>query len=245
MFLVLRDVKIRYKQTLIGAAWVIIQPLFTMFVFTIFFGNLAKMPSDGIPYPIFVLSALIPWTYFSVALNFSGNSLVANTNLITKVYFPRIAIPAAPVLAGLLDFAIAFVLLIIVMLYFGFSPAVTVMLWPLIMVPLILLTLGTGMLLSALNVKYRDIKYVIPFFIQMWLFITPVIYPVSIIPERYRFISGLNPLSGIINTFRASLFSPMQIDWFLFATSSCVALTVFLIGLFYFKKSERAFADYI
>ncbi len=245
LFLVWRDLKVRYKQSLLGAAWAIIQPFFTMVVFTLFFGKLAKMPSDGIPYPIFTYSALLPWTYISTALSFAGNSLISNTNLVTKVYFPRVAIPASPVLAGLVDFAIAFLVLLGMMAYYGITPAPTLLLWPLLLIPLVLLTLGAGMLLAALNVKYRDIKYATPFFIQIWLFLTPVIYPTSIIPEKFRFLVGLNPLSGIIEAFRTTLLPDKMVDWRLFAISSGVACLIFLLSALYFRKTERTFADII
>ena len=244
-FMVWRDVKIRYKQTLLGATWAIIQPFFTMIVFTLFFGRLAKMPSDGIPYPVFSYSALVPWTYFAGAISLAGNSLVGNANLITKVYFPRVAIPASAVLSGLLDFAIASTVLLGIMAYYGVQFSWGLLLWPLLVVPLVLLALGVGMILAALNVKYRDVKYTIPFLLQIWLFITPIIYPTSIIPERFRFLIALNPVSGIIEAFRASLLPTRQVDWQLLGTSFAVITVIFTIGMLYFRKTERNFADLV
>jgi len=244
-FLVWREVKIRYKQTVLGGAWAIIQPFFTMVVFTLFFGWLAKMPSDDMPYPIFSYSALLPWTYFSVVLANAGNSLVANANLITKVYFPRVAIPTAAVLSGLLDFAIASVVLLGMMAYYRVQPSWGLLLWPALVVPVVLLALGLGMILAALNVRYRDIKYVIPFGIQLWLFLTPIIYPTSMIPERFRVWSALNPLSGIIEAFRASLLPTRQVDWQSLGISAAMTLCIFVLGTAYFRKTERTLADIV
>ena len=244
-FFVWRDIKIRYKQTVLGATWAIIQPFFTMVVFTLFFGKLANMPSDGIPYPIFSYSALVPWTYFSGALSLSGNSLISNSNLLTKVYFPRVAIPASSVLSGLVDFGIASLLLIVMMAYYHIQPGWGLLLWPVLTIPLVLLALGVGMIISALNVKYRDIKFAIPFFIQLWLFITPIIYPTSIIPERFRVLIALNPLSGIIEAFRFAILPSRHLDWQLLLISLAITLFILIIGFVYFQKAERVFADII
>lgn len=244
-FLVWRDIKVRYKQTVLGAAWAVIQPFFLMVVFTLFFGKLAKMPSDGIPYPIFSYSALVPWTYFSVALSLSGNSLVGNANLLTKVYFPRMALPASSVLAGAVDFVIASTVLIAMMAYYGVALSWELILWPVLLLPLMMLTLGVGMILAALNVKYRDVKYAIPFALQLWLFVTPIIYPTSIVPERMRFLIGLNPLTGIIEAFRASLLPTRYIDWELLLLSMGITLIIFVFGALYFYRTERYFADLI
>lgn len=244
-FLVWRDVKIRYKQTALGAAWAVIQPFMTMVIFTLFFGRLAKMPSDGIPYPIFAYSALLPWTYFSVSLGLSGNSLVQNARLIQRVYFPRVAIPASSALSGLVDFFIAFVVLIGMMFYYDIPLSFGLLLWPVLLIPLVFLVLGVGMILSSLNVKYRDIKYAIPFFIQSWLFITPIIYPTSIIPEKFRPLINLNPLSGLIDAFRASMLPTRTVDWNSVFISVAVTALIFLFGAYYFKKTEREFADII
>lgn len=244
-FLVWRDVKVRYKQTILGAAWAIIQPFFTMIVFTLFFNKLAKMPSDGIPYPIFSYSALLPWTYFSGALTNAGNSLVGNSNLITKVYFPRAIIPASSALSGLVDFGIASVLLLGMMGYYRVQPSWELLLWPVFLLPLMVLAVGGGMILAALNVTYRDVKYAMPFGIQLWLFVTPIIYPTSIIPERFRVLIAFNPLSGIIENCRASLLPTRGVDWQLFGISTTVILLIFVLGATYFSKTERTFADII
>jgi lipopolysaccharide transport system permease protein len=244
-FLVWRDVKIRYKQTVLGAAWAIIQPFFMMIVFTVFFGRMAKMPSDGIPYPLFSYSALLPWIYFSTSLSLSGNSLIGGANLVRKVYFPRIALPAASTFSGLVDFAIAFVILLALMAYYGIAPGWGLLLWPVLLVPLVLLALGMGMILSSLNVKYRDIKYAIPFFVQTLLFITPIIYPTSIAGTRIQFLLHLNPLTGLIEAFRASMLPTKEIDWSLLGLSVGVTLLIFAVGLAYFRKTEREFADVI
>ncbi|NLI80095.1 MAG: ABC transporter permease [Deltaproteobacteria bacterium] len=244
-FLVWKDVKVRYKQTLLGASWAVIQPFFTMVVFTLFFGKLANMPSDGIPYPIFSYSALVPWTYFSGALSLAGNSLVNNTNLLTKVYFPRVAIPASAVMCGLVDFLIAFTVLLAMMVYYGMPLRWDLLLWPVLVLPLMFLALGLGMVLAALNVRYRDIKHAIPFAVQMLLFLTPIIYPTSIVPERFRSLAALNPLVGIIEAFRATVVPSRHIDWQLLGMSVAVSFCVFVIGLLYFRSAERQFADVI
>jgi lipopolysaccharide transport system permease protein len=244
-FLCWRDTKIRYKQTVLGAAWAIIQPLFTMVVFTFLFGKLAKMPSDDIPYPIFSYSALLPWTYFAGAINAAGNSLVGNANLLRKVYFPREVLPTSSVLSGLVGFGIASVILLIMMVYYQMRPDWELLLWPVLMIPLVMLALGIGMILSALNVKYRDIRHATPFFINLWLFMTPVIYPTSIIPDHLQVLSALNPLSGIIEAFRASLFTSRQVNWQALGISCVVVTFTFTLGILYFKKTERFFADIV
>jgi lipopolysaccharide transport system permease protein len=244
-FMVWRNVKVRYKQTVLGASWAIIQPFFTMVVFTLFFGRLAKMPSDGIPYPVFSYSALLPWTYFATSLNLSGNSLVANQNLITKVYFPRVTIPASYALSGLVDLGIASIVLLGMMAYYRIALTWGLLLMPLLVIPLMLLVLGVGMIFSSLNVKYRDIKHVLPFIIQIWLFVTPVIYPTSIIPERFRVLIALNPTVGLIEAFRASLLPTRQVDWGLLGISVAVSLFIFAIGMLYFRKTEKKFADIV
>jgi len=244
-FLVWRDVKIRYKQTVLGAAWAVIQPFFMMVVFTVFFGKMAKMPSDGIPYPVFSYSALLPWTYFSAALTHSGNSLLAGANLVRKVYFPRVALPTASALGGLVDFCIAFFFLFGLMFYYHITPGFGLLLWPALLIPLVLLALGIGMFLAALNVKYRDIKYAIPFLIQALLFVTPIIYPTSITPERYRFLLSLNPLTGLIEAFRASALPGKMVDWRLLGLSTAITIVIFVAGALYFRKTEREFADVI
>jgi lipopolysaccharide transport system permease protein len=244
-FLVWRNVKVRYKQTFLGASWAVIQPFFAMVVFSIFFGKLAKMPSDGVPYPIFSFSALVPWTYFSVSLGLAGNSLVGNAGLIRKVYFPRAAIPAASVFTGLVDFAIAFLVLLVLMVYYKIPFGPGLLMWPVLLIFLVMLVLGFGMILSSLNVKFRDVKYAIPFFTQMFLFLTPIIYPTSIIPAKYQFLLALNPLFGLIEAFRASLLPTREIDWALVFMSIGLTIAIFTVSIIYFKKTEREFADVI
>jgi lipopolysaccharide transport system permease protein len=244
-FLVWRDVKIRYKQTVLGAAWAIIQPVFMMVVFTLFFGRMAKMPSDGIPYPLFSYSALLPWTYFSTSVSLSGNSLISGANLVRKVYFPRVALPAASTFGGLVDFAIAFFVLLGLMFYYGITPGWGLLLWPVLMIPLVMLALGIGMILSSLNVKYRDIKYAIPFFVQTLLFVTPIIYPTSIASGRLRLLLSFNPLTGIIEAFRASILPTREMNWPLLGLSVAITLMIFVVGALYFRKTEKEFADVI
>jgi homopolymeric O-antigen transport system permease protein len=244
-FLAWRDVKVRYKQTALGVAWAVLQPLMTMAIFTLLFGKLGNMPSDGIPHPLFYFGALLPWTYFSATLTNSGNSLVANANLLTKVYFPRVILPTSAAFSGLVDFAVGCVLLVGMMAYYRVVPSWELLLWLPLVVLLFALTLGVSMILAALNVKYRDVKYTLPFLIQFWLFATPVIYPLSIIPERYRLFIALNPLTGIIDAFRASLVPGKQIDWQLLLISSLITLAIFYTAVLYFKKTERAFADIV
>lgn len=244
-FLTWRDIKIRYKQTILGVLWAVIQPVFTMVVFTVLFGRLGRLPSDGLPYPVFYLSALLPWIYFSTALPLSANSLVSNTNLLTKVYFPRIILPASAIIGGLFDFLIGTVLLVIVLGYYGIRPTLAVTLWPFCVVLLMIFTLGAGMALAALNVKYRDVKYAVPFAIQLWLFVTPVIYPISMIPERYRFWMMLNPMSGLIEAFRSVLLPSRPVDWVLISISAASSLLIFGLGFFYFTQTEKAFADVV
>jgi len=242
-FLLWRDIKVRYKQTILGAAWAIIQPFFTMLVFTLFFGKLAKMPSDGIPYPIFSYCALLPWTYFSGAISQASNSIVTNKNLITKVYFPRIIIPSSSALSGLVDFSIASLVLFGMMAFYKIQPSWELFLWPLLIVPLVLLVVGVATFLASLNVRYRDIKHVIPFIVQLWLFLTPVIYPTSIIPNQFRILIALNPMVGIIEAFRACLLPARQVDWQLLGLSIASSLLIFILGLAYFKNAEKEFAD--
>jgi lipopolysaccharide transport system permease protein len=242
-FLTWRDVKIRYKQTLFGVAWAVMQPLFTMIVFTLFFGRLAGMPSDGVPYPLFAYAGLLPWTFFANAITSSSNSLVGSANLITKVYFPRMIIPTAAVAAGLVDFAIAFVILIGLMAYYGVGVT-----WNMLMLlPLVALTtllaLGTGMLLSALNVKYRDVRFVLPFLVQLWMFVSPVIYPMSIVPETWQWVLALNPVSGIIENLRVALFGQRDFDWLSLATSAALTFALLIYSAYTFRRMEQSFAD--
>jgi lipopolysaccharide transport system permease protein len=244
-FLVWRDVKVRYKQTIFGAAWAVIVPFVTMVVFTLFFRNLAKMPSDGIPYPIFSYSALLPWTYFSMAINSAGMSLVMNRPLLTKVYFPRMVIPTSAVLCGLVDFAIASIVLAGMMIYYRMSLSWEILLWPMLIILLVMLSVGVGMIFASLNVRYRDVRHALPFVTQIWLFVTPVIYPSSMIPEAYRPWLMLNPLTGLIEAFRASLLASQRVDWSSLGMSAGMTIVIFAASVLYFRKTERTFADII
>ena len=244
-FLVARDIKVKYKQTVLGGLWAVIQPFFMMVVFTLFFGKLAKIPSDGIPYPIFNYTAMIAWTYFAQAVSQSGNSIVGSGSLITKVYFPRIIIPFTPVLAGLLDFSIAFMVLLGMMLYFHMYPTIMVLMLPVLILLMMLVASGMGMLLAALNAKYRDIRYTIPFLMQFWMFATPIVYPASLVPEKYRMIYALNPMTGVIEGFRSALLGTVTFPTQMVLMSFIVSLILFLTGLTYFNQVERHFADVI
>lgn len=249
-FLVWKEIKIRYKQSVLGVAWAIIQPVFTMLVFTIFFGKLANLPNEGIPYPVFYYSALLPWMYFSTSINVSGNSLISNTNLITKIYFPRIVIPSASVLAGIVDFTIASMLLLALIWWYPETDFnLKLLLWPIFFAPLVFLALGVGMILSALNVHYRDVKHTIPFLVQLWLFVSPVIYPASMVTDRlgadFGFLFNLNPVTGIIEAFRVTVIPGRAVDWHAFFVSVLVTLVIFAVGVIYFRKAERRFADII
>jgi lipopolysaccharide transport system permease protein len=244
-FLTKRDIKVRYKQTVLGGLWAVIQPVFTMVVFTLFFGRLANIPSDGIPYPIFVYAGLLPWTYFANALSNSGNSLVGSAHLITKVYFPRLIVPASASLAGLLDFFIATLVLGAMMIYYQFIPGFGIFLFPVLVGLTFLCSVGVGLWLSALNVQYRDIRYVIPFLIQLWMFVSPVIYPISMVKEKYQWLLALNPMGGVIKAYRASLLGHQAIDWFLLSLSTAIIIVIFISGLFYFRRMERYFADVV
>ncbi len=239
-----RDIKIRYKQTILGALWAIIQPLFTMLIFTLFFGKLAGIASDGIPYPIFAYAGLLPWTFFSNAVTNSGNSLIGNSNLITKVYFPRMIIPTASVASGLLDFAIAFVLLVFLMIYYQVGLTLNLLILPLLVILTSLLAIGIGMWMSALNVKYRDIRYALPFLIQLGMFATPIIYPTSLVPEKWRWAMALNPLSGQIEAYRSAFFGK-PFDWTSLAISASVTLVIVVYSAYNFKRMEKEFADLV
>jgi len=243
-FLIWRDIKLRYKQTALGAAWVIIQPLFTMLLFTLFFGKLARMPSDDVPYPLFAYAGLVPWTFFSNALTNSSQSLVGNASLISKVYFPRVYIPAGAVGAGLLDFAIASLLLIPMLVYYQVSLTWRIfLLLPFAMLTT-LLALAVGMWLAALNVRYRDVRYAIPFIIQLWLFASPVIYPASLVPTKWRWLLALNPITGVIEGFRASILG-REFDFPTILSSLIVTLLILVFSFFAFRRVEDSFADVI
>jgi lipopolysaccharide transport system permease protein len=244
-FFAWRDVKLRYKQAALGFAWALLQPLLTMLIFTIFFGRLAGISTGKIPYPLFSYCALVFWTYFSVSIGQAGQSMVANANLITKVYFPRLALPASTVVSGLLDLGIASVFLVLMMVYYRVQPGWALLWAPAFLIALVLLTAGTGFLLAALNVRYRDIKYALPFFIQLGLFVTPVIYPVNLIPRKFQILTALNPLSGIIEGLRSCILPGRSFDATLTAISLAITAAVFVGGTLYFRKTERAFSDII
>lgn len=243
-FLVWRDIQVRYAQTVLGAGWAILQPVLTMVVFTIIFGTLAQIPSDGVPYPVFSLAALVPWTYFSSALTSSSSSLVANTGLITKIYFPRLVIPFASVLAGLVDLAIAFVILLAMLLVYGIVPAASSLLVvPVLVLIMLLVAGGMGFWLAALNIQYRDVKYAVPFLVQIWMYASPIVYPLSLVPERFRSIYALNPMVGVIEGFRSVLLGTGAVGWSTIVLALLVGLGMFVGGALYFQRSERVFAD--
>jgi lipopolysaccharide transport system permease protein len=244
-FLTWRDIKVRYKQTVLGAAWAVIQPFFMMVVFSLFFGRLAHVPSDGIPYPVFVYCALLPWQLFAHALTESSNSLVANERLITKVYFPRLCVPISAVLGGLIDFAIAFVILLLMMAYYGIRPTWAIVMLPGFILLAIATALGVGLWLSALNVQYRDVRYTITFLIQFWLLATPVAYPSSLIPVRWRPLYGLNPMAGVIEGFRWALLGKAEGPGALLAVSVVAVILILVGGLYYFRRMEAQFADVV
>lgn len=243
-FLAWRNVKVRYKQTAIGAAWAIVQPVMNMIVFSIFFGALAKVPSDGLPYPIFVYAGLLPWTFFSNVIRMAGNSVVEDEKLITKVYFPRLIIPSSVAGVELLDFCVAFVIYVLMMLYYQIPLTIQVLAVPFLLLLMVIVSLGVGLILSALTVAYRDFRYVLPFMIQLWMYVSPVIYPVSIVPEKWRFFLALNPMAGIIDAFRSALLGK-PFDMATLGISAAVALTIFIAGVLYFQRLERTFADII
>lgn len=244
-FLVWRDVKVRYKQTLLGAAWAILQPLFTMIVFAVFFGRLAKMPSDGVPYPIFAFAALVPWTFFAHALSQASNSLVGSASLIRKVYFPRLVIPLASVLSGILDFLLAFAVLLVLMPWYGASFSIRLLCVPLFFLLAVATALAVALWLSALNVEYRDVRYTVPFLTQFWLFATPVAYPSSLLSEPWRTIYGINPMVGVVEGFRWALLNTGSAPGPMVAVSSVAALVLLVGGAYYFRRLERTFADRI
>ncbi len=245
-FMTWRDIIVRYKQTLLGAGWAILRPFLTMVVFSIFFGELAKVPSEGVPYPIFTYTALLPWELFAAALSVASRSLVQNSHMITKVYFPRLILPLAAILAGVVDFLIAFVILIGMMAYYGITPTPAVWTLPLFLLLTLVTSLGVGLWLSALNVLYRDVGYVTPFLTQFWLFITPIAYGASLVPEQWRFLYALNPMVGVVNGFRWALLGIQTAapDSQL-VTSVIVSLVLLVSGLFYFRRMERLFADMV
>lgn len=244
-FLSWRDIKVRYKQTALGALWAIIQPFFTMVVFSLFFGRLAKIPSDGIPYPIFAYSALVPWTFFANGLSQSSNSLVGSAELITKVYFPRLIIPVSSILSGLIDFVIAFAVFILMALYFGIYPTISILFLPFFLLLGFTTALGVGLWLSALNVRFRDVRYIVPFLTQFWLFATPIAYPSSLLSEPWRTVYGMNPMVGVVEGFRWALLGTETAPGAMIIVSSLVAVCLLISGVFYFKRVEKYFADVI
>jgi lipopolysaccharide transport system permease protein len=244
-FLTWRDIKVRYKQTALGAAWAILQPMATMLIFSLFFGRLVKVPSDGIPYPIFAFAALVPWTFFANGLNQSSNSLIASANLLKKVYFPRLAIPIATVLAGVDDFILAFVVLLLLIAYYRITPTINIVWLPLFLALAFITSLGVGLWMSALNVKYRDVRYVVPFLIQIWLFATPVAYPSSLLSQPWRTIYGLNPMVGVVEGFRWALLGTNTAPGLMVVASSVAALLILITGAFYFRYMEKTFADVV
>ena len=244
-FLAWRDIKVRYKQTVLGAAWAIIQPFFTMVVFSIFFGRLAGIPSDGVPYPIFSYAALVPWTFFANSLNQSSSSLVSSANLIQKVYFPRLAVPIAAVLSGVVDFVLAFLVLLGMMLYYDLMPTLNSLWLPAFFVLALVTSLGVGLWFSAMNVRFRDIRYAVPFLIQFWMFATPIAYPSSLLSEPWRTLYGLNPMVGVVEGFRWGLLGTSTAPGPIIALSSLMAVAILVGGAFYFRRVEKTFADVV
>jgi lipopolysaccharide transport system permease protein len=242
-FLVWRDIKVRYKQTVLGAAWAIIQPFFTMVVFSLFFGRLANMPSDGVPYPIFTYTALVPWTFFANALTQASNSLVLSANMVKKIYFPRLTLPIATVLAGVVDFMLAFVVLLGMMFFYGLTPTINVVWLPFFLLLALVTSLGVSLWLSAMNVQFRDVRYTIPFLTQVWLFLTPIAYPSSSIPEPWRTLYGLNPMAGVVEGFRWALLGTDTAPGPMTFVSAVVALALLISGVLYFRRMEQSFAD--
>lgn len=245
-FLVWRDIKVRYKQTVLGASWAILQPFMTMIVFSLFFGRLAQIPSDGIPYPIFSYAALVPWTFFATGLGMSSNSLVSSSNLIKKIYFPRLVIPIGAVMSGAVDFVLAFSVLLVMMVYYSIFPTINIVFLPLLLVLAFMTSLGVGLWLSAMNVQFRDIRYTVPFITQFWLFITPIAYPSSLIKnDMLRLIYGLNPMTGVVEGFRWALLGTATGPGPIVLVSFITALLLLVSGAFYFRRMERSFADVV
>jgi lipopolysaccharide transport system permease protein len=244
-FLMWRDIKVRYKQTVMGAAWAIIQPFFTMVVFSLFFGKLAKVPSDGLPYPIFAYAALVPWTFFASGLGKSSNSLVGNSYLIKKVYFPRLVAPISSVFSGAIDFAIAFVVLLIMMAYYHIYPSLNVLWLPFLLLLALVTSLGVGLWLSAMNVQFRDVGYLVPFLTQFWLFATPIAYPSSLLSEPWRTIYAINPMVGVVEGFRWALLRTDTAPGPIIIVSTIAAIALLISGAYYFRRMEKTFADVV
>ncbi|MGE5305782.1 MAG: ABC transporter permease [Alphaproteobacteria bacterium] len=244
-FLVWRDLKVRYRQTIIGIGWVVLQPLMTMVVFTAVFGNFAKVPSDGVPYPVFAYSALLPWNLFASSLTRGSDSIVGNSQLISKIYFPRLLLPLSGVLSPIVDFAISFVIFIAMMIWFHTLPTWGALALPMLLALVVLTALAIGLWLSALNVRYRDVGHAIPFLVQLWLFASPVAYPVSLVPEKWRFLYSLNPMAGVIEGFRWALLGKQSPDFGVIIISSLMVLALLIPGVVFFKHTERTFADVV
>ncbi len=244
-FFIWRQLKVRYKQTILGAAWAIIQPLLAMIIFSVFFGRLARMPSDGFPYPIFVYAALVPWTYFANAVSLASNSLVDHERMLTKVYFPRLMLPMAAVLAGLLDLAIGFLVLLCLAAHYRIAPSLSLCAVPLFTLLAASIAIGMGLWLSALNVQYRDVRYITPFLVQVWLFATPVAYPSSLVPQQWRPLYGLNPMAGVVEGFRWALLGKGQPPGVLLLVSLFTVVVILTSGLYYFRRAEKTFADVV
>ncbi|MFW6116196.1 MAG: ABC transporter permease [bacterium] len=244
-FLTWRDIKVRYKQTVLGAAWAIIQPFFTMVVFSLFFGKLAKVPSDDIPYPIFSYAALVPWQFFASGLSQSSTSLVASANLIKKVYFPRLVVPVSAVISGAVDFALAFLVLLGMMLFYGIVPTGAVVWLPLLLLLALLTSLGVGLWLTAMNVQFRDVRYAVPFLVQAWMFATPIAYPSSLLDEPWRTLYGINPMVGVVEGFRWALLGTETAPGPIIVVSALVAVGLLVSGAFYFRRMEKTFADVV
>jgi lipopolysaccharide transport system permease protein len=244
-FLTWRDIKVRYKQTVLGAAWAIIQPFFTMVVFSLFFGKLARVPSDDIPYPIFSYAALVPWTFFANGLSQSSGSLVGSANLIKKVYFPRLVIPISSVLSGGVDFVLAFVVLLGMMLFYGIVPTAAVAWLPLLLLLALVTALGAGLWLTAMNVQFRDVRYAVPFLVQAWMFATPIAYPSSLLDEPWRTLYGINPMAGVVEGFRWALLGTETAPGPIVLVSALMAVGLLVSGAFYFRRMEKTFADVV
>lgn len=244
-FLIWRDIKVRYKQTVLGVAWAIVQPFFTMLVFSLFFGKLANVPSDGIPYPIFSYAALVPWTFFANGLTQASNSLVGSANLIKKVYFPRLAIPIATVLSGVVDFVLAFIVLVGMMAYFGFAPTINILWLPLLLLLALVTSLGVSLWLSAMNVEFRDVRYIVPFLTQFWLFATPIAYPSSLLQKPWQTLYGINPMVGVVEGFRWALLGTKTAPGAIVFVSALTAVALLIGGALYFRRMEKTFADIV
>ena len=242
-FFAWRDIKVRYKQTVMGVLWAVIQPFLTMVIFSLFFGRLANIPSDGLPYPVFSYTALVPWTFFANALAQASNSLVVNANMIKKIYFPRLALPIATVFAGVIDFVLSFVVLLGIMLYYGLVPTVNIIWLPFFALLALVTSIGVSLWLAAMNVQFRDVRYTIPFLTQAWLFVTPIAYPSSMLPEPWRTVYGLNPMAGVVEGFRWALLGTDTAPGKIIIVSTLVAIILFISGAFYFRRMEQSFAD--